>query len=66
MVIPELKEGFTEFEIILNPNLKYARTTKEKYGIKRYWGYDVNSKTFKLMFVQYPKDKLLGVIWIEL
>jgi len=55
MIHPTLKEGFTEWEIIINQDLKFIRTEIWKHGIKRYWGYDKNSKTQKLMFVQYPK-----------
>ncbi len=54
---PILEEGFLEWEIIINPDLKFTRTTTEKHGIKRYWGYDNIDKKHKLMFVQYPKSK---------
>lgn len=54
-MIPTLKEGFTEWEIIINPDLQFARAETWKHGIKRYWGFDPISKTHKLMYVQYPK-----------
>jgi len=54
---PILKEGFTEWEVIINPDLKFTRAEKWKHGIKRYWGYDFADGHHKLMFVQYPKSK---------
>jgi len=55
MIHPTLKEGFTEWEVIINQDLQFIRSEIWKHGIKRYWGYDKNSETQKLMFVQYPK-----------
>jgi len=57
MVRPILKEGFTEFEIVINPDLKFARAETWKHGIKRYWGFDPIDKSQKLIYVQYPKSK---------
>jgi len=57
MVFPFLKEGFTEWEIVINPDLKFARAETWKHGIKRYWGFDSIDKSQKLMYVQYPKSK---------
>lgn len=57
MARPKLKEGFTEWEIEINPDLKFARAETWKKGIKRYWGFDPVGGRFKLMFVQYPKSK---------
>ena len=51
-----LKEGFLEWEIIINPDLKFARAETWKHGIKRYWGLDPTDKSHKLMYVQYPKS----------
>lgn len=52
-----LKEGIREWEIIINPDLKFARAERWKKGIKRYWGYDPTNKKEKLIFVQYPKSR---------
>lgn len=54
-MIPTLEEGFTEWEIIINPDLRFARAETWKHGIKRYWGFDPSNNTHKLMYVQYPK-----------
>lgn len=54
---PILEEGFLEWEVIINPNLKPIRAETLKHGIKRYWGYDNIDKKFKLMMVQYPKSR---------
>lgn len=51
-----LKEGFLEWEIVINPDLKFARAETWKHGIKRYWGLDPIDKSHKLMYVQYPKS----------
>ena len=51
-----LKEGFTEFEIIINPDLKFARTEILERGVKRYYGLDPTDKSHKIMYVQYPKS----------
>ena len=56
MSVPTLKEGFTEWEVIINPNLKFSRAEYWKRGIKRYWGIDPTDKSQKLMYVQYPKS----------
>ena len=56
MIHPVLKEGFTEWEIIINPDLKFARAETVKKGIKRYWGYDPSNNSYKLMYIQYPKS----------
>ena len=57
MSVPTLKEGFTEWEVIINPNLKFSRAEYWKQGIKRYWGIDPTDNSLKLMYVQYPKRK---------
>ena len=57
MAFPFLKEGFTEWEVIINPDLKFARAETWKHGIKRYWGFDPTDSSQKLMYVQYPKNK---------
>nr|BDI55211.1 MAG: hypothetical protein [uncultured archaeon] len=57
MIYPILKSGFTEWEIIINPDLQFARAETWKHGIKRYWGFDPTTKTHKLIYVQYPKNK---------
>jgi hypothetical protein len=57
MSVPDLKEGFTEWEIIINPNIKFSRAEYWKRGIKRYWGFDPTDKSQKLMYVQYPKSE---------
>jgi len=56
MIHPVLKEGFTEWEIIINPDLKFARVEIVKKGIKRYWGFDPSNNSYKLMYIQYPKS----------
>lgn len=56
MVKPKLKEGYTEWEVIINPNLKYLRTENMDKGVKRYWGIDSNTNRQKLMMIQYPKS----------
>lgn len=57
MVNPKLKEGYTEWEVIVNPNLKYLRTENMDKGVKRYWGIDTKTNRQKLIMIQYPKDK---------
>lgn len=56
MSYPTLKEGFLEWEIIINPDLDFFRVENWKHGIKRYWGYDYSDKSHKLMRVIYPKS----------
>lgn len=56
MSFPTLKEGFTEWEVIINPDLKFARTETVKNGVKRYFGIDPITKNHKLMYIQYPKS----------
>lgn len=54
---PTLKEGYTEWEIIINPNLKFSRTETLNRGVKRYFGIDPITKNHKLIYVQYPKTQ---------
>jgi len=53
---PTLKEGFLEWEIIINPDLKFSGTETLKNGVKRYFGIDPITKKSKLMYIQYPKS----------
>ncbi len=53
---PTLKEGFLEWEVIINPDLKFVGTETLKNGVKRYFGLDPITKKQKLMYIQYPKS----------
>ncbi len=53
---PTLKEGFTEWEIIVNPHLEFSGTETLTNGVKRYFGIDPITKKQKLMYIQYPKS----------
>jgi len=52
---PKLNNLTFSYEVVLNPDLKYFRTEFKKKGIKQFWGFDKLSKTYKPMYVYYPK-----------
>lgn len=51
---PKLKEGFLQWEVQINPNLKFFRAESIGKGITKYWGEHTDGRYYP-MFAIYPK-----------